>query len=324
MLAACKAKSNAHTANVVCLLQVSCNDWHLESELSSAYLLEKLVYSMQEAGVEAGPPQDGADNWVASPYAALQPCTIQGPDDERLKGTWQRPWADEMEVSESSSQLLTGLFCSIGCAFQSMQHIICFSTEHVAAVQAAPTNASSNRKWLQLLPQELVPLSRVQYPSTLSLHTISALTMCIHYIFCSYDAAKAHAVFGSGLDTLRQPMNNSINHTEYLVTEQDQECSPQDIRRQADPANRSSRMEVLLVRSVEKALDAVNGLLKPTSWNALLSKDDGLRVLQVSSRNESTPVLSSLLSSSWWARVVLSSTMFHDVLLTTVSAWSCR
>ena len=51
---------------------------------------------------------------------------------------------------------------------------------------------------------------------------------------------------------------------------------------QADPAKRSSRMEVLLVRSVEKALDAVNGLLKPTSWNAVLSKDDGLRVLQVS------------------------------------------
>ena len=82
----------------MCLVQVSCNDWHLVSELSSAYLLEKLVYSMQEAQVEAGPPQDEADSWVASPYAALQPCTIEGEDDARLKGTWQRPWADETEV----------------------------------------------------------------------------------------------------------------------------------------------------------------------------------------------------------------------------------
>ena len=81
-----------------CSTQASCNDWHLGSELSSAYLLEKLVLSMQEAGVEAGPPEDGADSWVASPYAMLQPCTIQGPDDPRLQGTWKRPWADEMEV----------------------------------------------------------------------------------------------------------------------------------------------------------------------------------------------------------------------------------
>lgn len=81
-------------------MQVSCNDWHLESELSSAYLLEKLVYSMQDAQVEAGPPEDGADSWVATPYATLQPCTIGGPDDARLKGTWQRPWADEMEVPQ--------------------------------------------------------------------------------------------------------------------------------------------------------------------------------------------------------------------------------
>ena len=81
-------------------VQVSCNDWHLESELSSAYLLEKLVYSMQEAGVEPGPPKDEADTWVATPYAMLQPCFIQGPDDPRVQGTWQRPWADEMEVCQ--------------------------------------------------------------------------------------------------------------------------------------------------------------------------------------------------------------------------------
>ena len=95
-------------------MQVSCNDWHLQSEVSSAYLLEKLVYSMQEAGVEGGPPPDGADSWVASPYAALQPCTIQGLYDLRLKGTWQRPWADEMEVNESS--VPAGLHCMVLCA----------------------------------------------------------------------------------------------------------------------------------------------------------------------------------------------------------------
>lgn len=113
------------TANTLwCLLQVSCNDWHLQSEVSSAYLLEKLVYSMQEARVEAGAPQDGADSWVASPYAALQPCTIQGPDDPRLKGTWQRPWADEMEVSElsMSAGVHAGLFVQCWLPLSSMQY----------------------------------------------------------------------------------------------------------------------------------------------------------------------------------------------------------
>lgn len=85
--------------------------------------------------------------------------------------------------------------------------------------------------------------------------------------------------------------NEAIHHTQRLLTEQDQESSPEDIKSQADPANRSSRMEVLLVRSVEKALDAVNGLLKPTSWNSVLGKDDGLRVLQVSSQSKCTPAL---------------------------------
>ena len=40
-------------------------------------------------------------------------------------------------------------------------------------------------------------------------------------------------------------------------------------------------MEVLLVRAVEKALDAVNGKLEQLCWNAPLSKADGLVVLQV-------------------------------------------
>ena len=62
-------------------------------------MLDKLIHSMEAAGVEAGPPDDGADTWVASPYAQLEPCTIQGPNDARCRGTWQRPWADEMKVS---------------------------------------------------------------------------------------------------------------------------------------------------------------------------------------------------------------------------------
>lgn len=83
------------------MLQASCNDWHLESELSSAYLLEKLVGSMHSAGVEGGPPPDGAHTWVESTYAMLKPCTLDlklGAADARINGSWQRPWADECQV----------------------------------------------------------------------------------------------------------------------------------------------------------------------------------------------------------------------------------
>lgn len=66
---------------------------------------------------------------------------------------------------------------------------------------------------------------------------------------------------------------------------------------QADPANRSSRMEVLLVRSVEKTLDAVNGRLKPTSWTPVLSRDDGLRVLQVWSSPHQGPCWQHMYAS---------------------------
>ena len=86
-------------------MQASCNDWHLDSELSSAYLLEKLVGSMAKAGVEAGSPDDGADTWVATPYAMLEPCTIDGPLDPRCNGTWSRPWADEMKVAFFASMI---------------------------------------------------------------------------------------------------------------------------------------------------------------------------------------------------------------------------
>jgi len=86
-------------------LQVSCNDWHVESELSSAYLLEKLLANGREAGVEAevGEGTD-PDTWVETPYALRQPCSLHEETGEPksklgLDGTWQRPWADEMQVS---------------------------------------------------------------------------------------------------------------------------------------------------------------------------------------------------------------------------------
>ncbi len=40
-------------------------------------------------------------------------------------------------------------------------------------------------------------------------------------------------------------------------------------------------MEVLLVRSVEKVLDAVNGRIQHTQWNAPLEPKDALKILQV-------------------------------------------
>ena len=89
-------------------MQVSCNDWHIESEMSSAYLLEKLLASCRHAGVEAslGPDDaegDDPDGWVESTYAMLQPFHIphnaNRREHPRLNGFWQRPWADEMKVN---------------------------------------------------------------------------------------------------------------------------------------------------------------------------------------------------------------------------------
>jgi len=78
----------------------------LESELSSAYLLEKLLANCRQAGVEAEVGEGGADPdiWVATPYALRQPCSLHEETGEPkcklgLDGTWQRPWADEMQVS---------------------------------------------------------------------------------------------------------------------------------------------------------------------------------------------------------------------------------
>ncbi len=95
-------------------MQVSCNDWHIESEMSSAYLLEKLQASCRHAGVEASLGSDDAegddpDGWVESTYAMLQPNHIphnaNRREHPRLNGFWQRPWADEMKVTPHSPRL---------------------------------------------------------------------------------------------------------------------------------------------------------------------------------------------------------------------------
>jgi len=62
---------------------------------------------------------------------------------------------------------------------------------------------------------------------------------------------------------------------------QGQACTPEELDRQADLAHRCCSMEVLLVRAVEKMLDAVNGNLEDLCWNAHLTKVDGLKALQV-------------------------------------------
>lgn len=51
---------------------------------------------------------------------------------------------------------------------------------------------------------------------------------------------------------------------------------------QGEAASRSSDVEVLVVRCVERELDNLQGKLKATAWNALLTATQSLRVLQVS------------------------------------------
>lgn len=87
-------------------MQVSSNDWEVRGELASAYLLEQVTHSRRMLGLEAQPAGDDPDSWVETPYAMLRPCDISGPDDPRCTGTWQRPWADEMLVSPSTSSSL--------------------------------------------------------------------------------------------------------------------------------------------------------------------------------------------------------------------------
>lgn len=66
---------------------------------------------------------------------------------------------------------------------------------------------------------------------------------------------------------------------------QGQQSSTEEIEEQGLKANRSSSMQVLLVRAVEKVLDGACGSLKPTAWNALLHQPEAYKVLQVSAFN---------------------------------------
>ena len=95
-------------------LQVSSNDWHVESEMSSAYLLEKLMASARQAGVEAEVPEGHPDPdiWVETHYAMLEPSSLHETTSEPVgevgaDGTWQRPWAEEMQVSQCTHCLCT-------------------------------------------------------------------------------------------------------------------------------------------------------------------------------------------------------------------------
>lgn len=69
---------------------------------------------------------------------------------------------------------------------------------------------------------------------------------------------------------------------------QGQQSTAEDIEEQGHKDNRSSSMQVLLVRTVEKVLDGVCGRLKPTAWNALLNESEAYKVLQVSNCNIQT------------------------------------
>ncbi len=119
-------------------MQVSCNDWHIESEMSSAYLLEKLLASCRQAGVEASLGCDDADGddpdgWVESTYAMLQPCHIphnaNRMEHPRLNGSWQRPWADEMKVNLHSSHLDLNVY---KLCVEVINHVVCWKNMTVA------------------------------------------------------------------------------------------------------------------------------------------------------------------------------------------------
>ena len=62
---------------------------------------------------------------------------------------------------------------------------------------------------------------------------------------------------------------------------QTQECTDEDVAKQADRGNRCSDVEVLLVRCVQKEIDNLDGKLKDTAWNALVTTSQSLKVLQV-------------------------------------------
>ncbi|KAK9831777.1 hypothetical protein WJX74_008932 [Apatococcus lobatus] len=92
-------------------LKVSCNDWSISDEVTSAYLLEKLMssHSTSALRLEHGFPPDGADQWVGSSYFTTEPWTqdaelashlyvaqhLEHPEKQYVTS---RPWADQMEA----------------------------------------------------------------------------------------------------------------------------------------------------------------------------------------------------------------------------------
>lgn len=79
-----------------------------------------------------------------------------------------------------------------------------------------------------------------------------------------------------------------------LLVVQGQQSTAEDIEEQGKKAKRSSSMQVLLVRAVEKLLDGVCHRLRRTAWSVLLDDSEGHRALQVSTL-PSPPAL----ASSW-------------------------
>lgn len=81
--------------------QVSCNDWCLVKELSSAYLLEKLVTPLHELELGYDFPADGADTWVSSCYLTREPRQKKNESD------WVRPWQDDFRPKNVATPLVS-------------------------------------------------------------------------------------------------------------------------------------------------------------------------------------------------------------------------
>ncbi|KAK9867851.1 hypothetical protein WJX84_004192 [Apatococcus fuscideae] len=92
-------------------LKVSCNDWSVSHEVTSAYLLEKLVSSHSALLLEPDFPLDGADSWVGSSYFASEPWTRNAKLAASVNGQQpkdfiaHRPWADQMQGASGNGSL---------------------------------------------------------------------------------------------------------------------------------------------------------------------------------------------------------------------------
>lgn len=84
--------------------QVSCNDWCLIKELSSAYLLEKLVTPLHKLDLASDFPADGADTWISSCYLTREPC------EKKNESDWVRPWQDDFRPCDNATPPVVRLF----------------------------------------------------------------------------------------------------------------------------------------------------------------------------------------------------------------------